>query len=82
MLNLPGSEDYRPDLPWVMKVRFDGHLACEVFVYVDDGRITGFCQEICWVAARRMASVCTKRGVQDSFRKRTGPSTTPGPYIK
>jgi hypothetical protein len=80
VLNLPGSEDYRPDLPWVMKVRFDGHLACEVFVYVDDGRITGFCREICWAAARRMASVCTKRGVQDSSRKRTGPSTTPGPW--
>ena len=50
-------EDYRPDLPWVMKVRLDSHLACEVFVYVDDGRITGFCREICWAAARRMASV-------------------------
>ena len=43
---------------WVMKVRFDGHLACEAFVYVDDGRITGFCREICWAAARKLASHC------------------------
>ena len=80
VLNFPGSEDYRPDLPWVMKVRFDGHLACEVFVYVDDGRITGFCREICWAAARKLASLCTKRGVQDAGRKRTGPINSPGPW--
>ena len=30
VLNLPGSADYNPSLPWVMKVRFDDHLACEV----------------------------------------------------
>ena len=80
VLNFPGSEDYRPDLPWVMKVRFDGHLASEVFIYVDDGRITGFCREICWAAARKMASLCTKRGVQDAGRKRTGPQMSPGPW--
>ena len=80
LLNLPGSSDYRPDLPWVMKVRFDGHLACEAFVYVDDGRITGFCREICWAAARKLASHCTLMGIQDAARKRTAPSLTPGPW--
>jgi hypothetical protein len=33
--NLPGSRGYRSDLPWVMKIREDGHLAVEIFVYVD-----------------------------------------------
>ena len=40
-LNLPGSKDYDPSLPWVSKVRLDGLVACEVYFYVDDGRITG-----------------------------------------
>jgi hypothetical protein len=30
--NLPGSKGYRADLPWVMKIRADGHLAAEIFV--------------------------------------------------
>ena len=34
-LNLPGDKSYTPKLPWVMKVRSDGHLAIEVFIYVD-----------------------------------------------
>ena len=38
-LNLPGDESYTPKIPWVMKLRSDGHLASEVFIYVDDGRI-------------------------------------------
>ena len=28
--NLPGTNDYRAGLPWVMKVRFNSHLVCEV----------------------------------------------------
>jgi len=48
VLNLPGSESYDPSLPWVMKIRSDGHLACEVFVYVDDGRITGWSPDPDW----------------------------------
>ena len=64
VLNLPGTDGYRPDLPWVMKVRFDGHLACEVFVYVDDSRATGHCRWISWRAFRHFASVCTSHGIQ------------------
>eukprot|EP00986_Skeletonema_menzelii_P007431 scaffold2926_cov176-Skeletonema_menzelii.AAC.1 len=30
VLNLPGDPDYDPTLPWVMKVRKDGHLASEM----------------------------------------------------
>jgi hypothetical protein len=80
VLNLPGVKGYRPDLPWVMKLRWDGHLATEVYVYVDDGRVVGFCREICWAAARRLASLCTHYGVQDKAAKRTFPTPTPGPW--
>ncbi len=38
--NLLGSKGYQVDLPWVMKVRWDGELAAKVFVYVNDGRST------------------------------------------
>ena len=36
-LNLPGDESYTPKITWVTKVRSDGHLESEVFIYVDDG---------------------------------------------
>ena len=41
LLNLPGSEHYDPRLPWVMKVRSDGKIACEIYIYVDDERVRG-----------------------------------------
>lgn len=79
-LNLPGSKNYRPDLPWVMKIRVDGELASEIFVYVDDGRVTAHNSEACWAACRRFASKCSEKGVQDASRKRTTPTTTPGSW--
>ena len=36
-LNLPGSEYYTPKLPWVTKVKTDGNLACEIYIYVNNG---------------------------------------------
>ena len=79
VLNLPGSNQYDPSLPWVMKVRHDGHLACEVYIYVD-GRVTGWCRVECWRAARRFCATCNHLGIQDAARKRTEPSLTPGPW--
>ncbi|EJK52624.1 hypothetical protein THAOC_28082 [Thalassiosira oceanica] len=78
VFNLLGTSDYRPDLPWVMKVRFfDGHLACEVFVYVDDSRATGHSRWILWRAFRHFASVCTRHGIQIAERKSNFPSQVP-----
>ena len=77
VFNLPGTTGYRPDLPWVMKIRYDGHLACEVYVYVDDGRATGHSRWICWKAISRFSSVCADKGVQDATRKRTCPRLDP-----
>ena len=45
-LNLSGSPGYQADLPWVMKVRADGTIAAEIFVYVDDGRAIGHSGEM------------------------------------
>ena len=63
-----------------MKVRFNGHLACEVYPYVDDGLVTGHCREVYWAAGRRFAAVCSECGVQDVKRKRTFPADCPGPW--
>jgi hypothetical protein len=79
-LNLPGSRGYRADLPWVMKIRADGFLAAEIFVYVDDGRVVAFLPDLAWRAARAYASHCSRLGVQDASRKRTSPSKMPGPW--
>ena len=51
-LNLPGDEYYTAKLPWVMKVRSDGHLESEVFIYVDDGHIIAHSELVCWQAAK------------------------------
>jgi hypothetical protein len=41
-MNLPDAADYDPSLPWVSKVRMDdGKIAANLFIYVDDVRITG-----------------------------------------
>ena len=80
ILNLPGSVAYDPTLPWVFKVRFDGHLGCEIYVYVDDGKVTGWCKAACWSAASRFSKIMSKLGIQDAARKRTEPLMTPGPW--
>ena len=79
-LNLPGSATYNAKLPWVMKLREDGQLACEVYVYVDDGRITGHNKVECWKATRQFCASLQKLGIQDASRKRTEPSLMPGPW--
>jgi hypothetical protein len=63
-----------------MKIRWDGKLAAEVFVYVDDGRATGPTELLAWQAGRAYGAGCTRRGVQNALRKRTSPSQTPGPW--
>ena len=68
------------DLPWVMKFRKDGHLAAKIFVYVDDGRATGYCLGLMWRATRAYGSGCTRWGIQDASRKRMSPTESPGPW--
>ena len=63
-----------------MKIRSDGHLAAEIFEYVDDGRATGHCKDLTWRAARAYGSGCLRRGIQDASRKQTSPTESPGPW--
>ena len=79
-LNLPGGRGYRSDLPWVMKIRADGLLAAEIFVYVDDGRAVVHLADLTWRAARAYAAGCSKLGIQDASCKRTSATRMPGPW--
>ena len=47
-LNLPDSANYDPSKPWVFKVRADGSMAADLFIYIDDLRPTGPTSEECW----------------------------------
>ncbi len=59
VFNLPGSKGYRVDLPWVIKIRWGGEQAAEVFVYVNDGRPTGPTEFLSWQAGQAYGAGCT-----------------------
>jgi hypothetical protein len=40
-LNLPGTPEYDPSMMWVAKVREDGWVTADFFIYMDDFRPTG-----------------------------------------
>lgn len=80
-VNLPGSPDFDPSKPWVFKFRKDdGCIACDVFIYVDDIRVTGRNRDEAWKACRRVYSKLNYLGVQDAARKRRDASQTPGAW--
>jgi hypothetical protein len=85
-LNLPGQASYDPSLPWVSKVRATHQpggrevIASDVFIYVDDVRITGPTELEGWAAAKRVSSVLSYLGIQDAARKRREPRQDPGAW--
>eukprot|EP00978_Attheya_sp_CCMP212_P007530 scaffold17431_cov52-Attheya_sp.AAC.1 len=82
ILNLPGSDDYTPALPWVFKVRDDdGSIAADVHGFMDDFRTSGKDKKDGWLAARRMGSVSSHLGLQEAARKRRESTQRPGAWI-
>jgi len=80
-LNLPGSKDYEPHLPWVSKVRAeDGKIANDFVTYVDDTRTCGNSWSEARQASRVVASKLNWLGIQDAARKRRDPCQDPGPW--
>ena len=63
VFNLTGSKGYWSDLPRVMKLRSDGHLATEIFVYVNNGRAASHSPEVTWKAAKAYGSGCSRWGI-------------------
>ena len=78
--NLPGSESYDPSLPWMYKVRRDGTMAADLFIYVDDLRPTGPSKGECWDGSHQIGCRLTWFGIQDASRKRREASQTPGAW--
>jgi len=79
-LNLPGNDAYNPSKPRVYKIRKDGKIAGDLFVYIDDLRITGVSEESCWEGAHQVSSRMSWLGMQDAPRKRRRPSLEPGAW--
>ena len=78
-INLPGSEDYDPTLPWIAKM--DGKFeACDLVIYVDDVRPFGSSESRCRAAGKHIAKITQFFGLQDAPRKYRPPSQTPGPW--
>jgi len=81
VMNLPGAKGYDPARPWVYKLRLDdGKISCDIFIYVDDLRITGATSEEAWLACKRVASFLSWLGIQDAPRKRRDASRTAGAW--
>jgi hypothetical protein len=54
-LNQPGILDYRPEVPWISKRRWDKRIAADIHSYVDDNRETAFTAEMAWLASSQVA---------------------------
>ena len=79
-LNLPGMRDYDPSTARVSKQRESGAIASDLFVYVDDLRVTGSTEEDCRAAMRQTGFTLGYLGIQDAARKRRPPMQAPGAW--
>ena len=78
-LNLPGSSDYDPTLPWLSKMQ-KGEEANDVIPYMDDGRPHGGSEKGCRSAGKQTSKITQYLGQQDASRKYRPPSQQPGPW--
>jgi hypothetical protein len=81
ILNLPGTDEFDPTLPLVMKWndRVD-QLAGDVITFVEDLRATGHNSKSDWQVARQVASRLQYLGIQDAPRKRRPSNQNPGAW--
>ena len=55
VLNLPGSRDFNPMYPWVMKWDNNiNNMAGGLAIFIDDVRITGMSEKIAWAIGRQV----------------------------
>jgi len=78
-LNLPGSKEYSPSLPWISKMQGDQESG-DIVTYMDDGRPYGGGERICRKGAKKASKVTQYLGQQDAARKYRPPSQQPGPW--
>jgi hypothetical protein len=78
VVNLPGTWDYDPTRPRLYKIRWDGNIAGDLVIYIDDVRVVANSLIEAWKASSRVAKTCAWLGLQDAARKRREPSKEPG----
>jgi hypothetical protein len=79
-LNLPGTRAYDPCLSWISKMRSDGRVACDIFAFVDDKRVTGPDKDLTWQASHVLAAKQSYLGIQDVGRKARPCTKQPGAW--
>ncbi len=73
--------NYSPIKPWVFKWQtLESKLACNLFLYVDDCRVTGSLSDECWLAGCVVGLMFNFLGIQDAPCKQRFPSTNPGAW--
>jgi hypothetical protein len=80
VVNLPGTWDYDPTRPRLYKIRWDGNIAGDLIIYIDDVRVVANSLLEAWKASSKVAKTCAWLGLQDSARKRREPSKEPGAW--
>jgi len=73
MLNLPGTEGYKPSLAWITKRRADGSLASDLVTFVDDQRVTAPDEGRMEEAGHTVSTRESYLGLQDALRKIRAP---------
>ena len=77
---MPGTADYNPKLPWILKICKDELVAFDITQYVDDVRIMTPTEELAWLCSSKMAKGLAFLGLHDAARKRRISSQTPGAW--
>jgi hypothetical protein len=76
--NLPGTMEYDPTQPRIYKRIFDGRIAANLVIYIDDVQAVANLQEEAWRASSKQAKTCSWLDLQDAALKRREASTEPG----
>jgi hypothetical protein len=61
-------------------MRSDGHVACDIFAFVDDKRVTGPDEDLTWQASHVLAAKQSYLGIQDVGRKARPCTKQPGAW--
>jgi hypothetical protein len=77
-LNLPGLKDYDPTKSWILKIKANGRVGCDLFTYVDNEQVTGPDKDLTWQASHALASKQSYLGIQNAGQKARPSSKMPG----
>ena len=81
MLNLLGTVDYNPSIPWITKRRRDESLASDLVGFVDDERIEGSRSERVRQAGHAVSTRESYLGLEDALRKLRPITPQPGAWV-